>query len=780
MIHLACQTPGCGGFQSSEPPESLLFCQRCGWPLGQGEYLAQGGRVTYPKGDRGELSIQVRNVGTGALRWDVCSLPDGVRRLDLPNDIPPGAEGCIMLEVDGSRFQGTEIVIPLRTWDKHGRDKLDYRLIPPDEAFNEGTVTFSTRTTKVGPLICHTDAVLFFPRDRKQSFTLKNEGETALKVSLECTNCCVTVALCSDLRGRQTSGEFNLDAGLQRTLEVRLDDGVRNGSVSLSCPQAWANPHLVQAVRIDPAPLKEPKHQYVVAIDFGTTKSAVMVFDQWQLGATPQPILWPKPDGKQEWYIPSEVRFTNDKPTDFGWLAGDSSDVVRSVKTQLLEGSDRAKRCVTYLLERIFDRVAERYDSELLANAQVVMSLPVLDDGERADLQRRTTLDCALAAGRKYGLQAEQLITYSEPECALVDILDSMKKGNEAGGAPVPTPSDGDWLCVVDIGGGTTDISLTQFGLAESGRPELRNLKVAGFSRAGDFVDQELFLHCLRSWRDAGRINETCPTAFVPELLNAPLKLKGETAPQPQARVFEEIRRAKEYMYDHNPARPYTLESFGIKRNHLPLQPEELDRVIIRSTVKALFEGSVGAGEPSFRHCLEDWGIPVDQIRFLFLTGGTSRLPSVPEILKSEYLRWPKLTTLPNSEPRKNVVRGAALRPNLRLPNMLPVDLILRLGDKSKDLRKGSVPGAGIEVPYRVDRGCGIDLQVLMQLAGESLPLATFRLELSGDAPEQYLMTKAFLRYTLDCKLEVDAKWLKEPPDLLPPTVVASFPREGA
>ena len=244
-----------------------------------------------------------------------------------------------------------------------------------------------------------------------------------------------------------------------------------------------------------------------------------MVFDQWYVGAEPEPILWPKPkEKKDEWYVPSEVHLTSGKPSGFGWEAGDSGDVVRSVKTQLLEGSELAKQCVTYLLERIFDRVAEVKGSNLLSSAQIVMSLPVLDDGKRSEAQRQMTVECALEAGQKYGLRAEQMVTYSEPECALVDILHTLKKSQQPKeGVSIPMPSDGDWLCVVDIGGGTTDVSLTQFGVSESGRPELRHLKVAGFSRAGDFIDQELFLHCLRTWDETGRLSDPCPQGFTPE-----------------------------------------------------------------------------------------------------------------------------------------------------------------------------------------------------------------------------------------------------------------------
>ncbi len=783
MTHIECQTPGCPGFSSPEYPDSLQFCGRCGWPLGKAEYFPQGGRISYPKGSRGQLSIRVRNTGTGSLRWDIHDLPEGLRKLDRPTSVPPGDEGVMVVEVDGTRVGSGEVVIPIRTWDQAGRDKNDFRLIPNDEAFRTGTVTFITRTTKVGPLTVSKQALLFFPGDRKQSFNLKNEGESELTVELTCENCDVTVALCADLRGRQTSGQFQIDAGLLRTLEVRLDDGASKGTVTLSCPQVWDQPHQIQAIKVVPESPDHPEYQYVVAVDFGTTKSAVMVHDQWYVGAEPEPILWPKPkEKKDEWYVPSEVHLVNGKPSGFGWEAGDSGDMVRSVKTQLLEGSEFAKQCVTYLLERIFDRVAEVKGSQLLSNAQIVMSLPVLDDGERAEAQRQMTVECALEAGQKYGLRFEQMVTYSEPECALVDILHTLKKSQQSKeGASIPMPSDGDWLCVVDIGGGTTDISLTQFGVSESGRPELRHLKVAGFSRAGDFIDQELFLHCLQAWSKKKRLVGPYPEGFNPEMQSELLELKGEPQHQQRSKVFNDVRRGKEYIYDHTPERPYDLDNFGIKLNRLKLDPAQLNDEVIRPAVKALFAGQPSIHERSFREHLEEWKIPIHEIRYLFLTGGTSRLPSVLEVLRSDYLTSPELRSLPNPEPRKNVVRGAALRPSLRLPNMLPLEVTLRFGEDSKTLRKGCVPGVDISVPCRFNRGQTHQLQVLCHSGKETLTLACFSFTLPADNKDPFVMAKAFLRYTLDCQLQVKAEWLRgNDAVLLSPTEIASFPKEEA
>lgn len=772
MRKVKCQTPGCGGFSTNIPAENLIFCQCCGWPLGRAELNPNGGKVAVPKGTRGQIAIRIRNIGDGKLRWDTGGLPRGLHRIDRALDILPGEEGQVTVEVDADQLESPELFIPVRTWDRHGKDRTDFRLESPDLAFQESGITFATRTTRLGPLLCPIQSLLFFPQDTKHKIRLENLGESELSLELSCTGCTVAVPLCTELRGRQRSGSFRMDAGTQKTPEIRMDDGVSEAHISISCPQVWSEPLVVRARRVEPVPVEHPEYQYVVAIDFGTTKSAVMVFDQWRLGAKPEPILWPKPDGKDEWYIPSEVRLRDGRPTDFGWLAGDTDEVVKSVKTQLIDGSDLARHCVTYLLERLLDRVAEVKGSELLSQAQVVFSLPVLDDGERFEAQRRTTLECALEAGRKYGLRSEQFATYTEPECAMVDILDAMK-----GGASVH-PSEGDWLCVVDMGGGTTDISLTQFGLGEKGKPELRNLKVAGFSRAGDFIDQELFLYCLRTWAESDRLLGSCPSAFTPELLEQPLKLKGETTPLMQSKLYEETRRAKEYMYDHTPQRGYTLDSFTVKRNHLHLNPEELNHRLIRNTVKALFEGSSLLGEDSLRNHLQDWGIPIDQIRFLFLTGGTSRLPSVLEVLKGDYLRSPKLTSLPNPEPRKNVVRGAALRPSLMLPNMLPVDLNLRLGGKATELKKGAIMGSQISLATPVQRGQTIALEVEAKLENATLTLAKLPLEYPSNAKTNSLVVKVHLRYSPQGKLELEGEWLVEPADRFLSSVVAQFPVE--
>lgn len=780
MTQIPCQTPGCKGFSSKDNPDTLLFCQRCGWPLGKAELFSKGKTISFAKGSVGSFSIRVRNGGSGALRWDVADLEPGVRRMGRPALVAPGQEGHIDLEVDSERFQGNEIIVGLKLWDKHGKDATDYRLESSEEAFRQEHLTFTSRLSKVGPLVCFKRTLFFFPQTQKESFRITNHGETDLSVSIESSSGCrILIPFCPDLKGYQTSGQFTLGKGSVSNVEVYLDNEIEEATVTLTCPQVWSEPVVVEARRIEPELLEPPKYEYVVAIDFGTTKSAAMVYRQWHTDSEPEPVMWPKLDGTEEWYIPSEVRLHNGEPVDFGWRVGDSTEVVRSIKMHLQDDSELAKKCITYLLERIYERIAVTREPELLNKAQIVLSLPVLDDKERFERQQRLTLECALAAGRKYGLSPEQFVTYTEPECGLVDILDSMVKMDASERMEAPLPSDGKWLCVVDIGGGTTDISLTEFGVNEAGRPELRNPKVAGFSRAGDFIDQELFLDCLRRWNESGRLATGYPGAFTPEMLERPLSLKQETAPQLQSKIYEEIRRAKEYMYGQDPPRSYTLESFGIKRNHLHLDPADLDERVIRGAVKALFEGSEVIGELSFRRYLEEWQVPIDKIEFLFLTGGTSHLPVVLEILKSDYLQSPRLISFPNPEPRKNVVRGAALRPSLRLPNMLDFDLDLQFGDQRVSLAKGSIPGEEVSTHCHFQRGQSQTLRVTYRSKGSEGTLAEFDLALPNDAEAPRVTAEAHLCYDVKCGVKVRAEWLSGKMGvLLESTPLALFPKE--
>ena len=63
----------------------------------------------------------------------------------------------------------------------------------------------------------------------------------------------------------------------------------------------------------------------------------------------------------------------------------------------------------------------------------------------------------------------------------------------------------------------------------------------------------------------------------------------------------------------------------------------------------------------------------------------------------------------------------------------------------------------------------------------ETLTLASFTFTLPSDNREPFLMAKAYLRYNLDCQLQVIAEWLRaSDPVLLTTTDIASFPKEEA
>jgi hypothetical protein len=98
------------------------------------------------------------------------------------------------------------------------------------------------------------------------------------------------------------------------------------------------------------------------------------------------------------------------------------------------------------------------------------------------------------------------------------------------------------------------------------------------------------------------------------------------------------------------------------------------------------------------QEAFDGWGIAPTSVKFLCLTGGTSYIPVFEETLREKLMLHPDNTRRVQvpAHARLNVVAGAARRPGLRIPGLLPLALQLSWGQHAKQelLRKGTMPGA--------------------------------------------------------------------------------------
>jgi hypothetical chaperone protein len=223
-----------------------------------------------------------------------------------------------------------------------------------------------------------------------------------------------------------------------------------------------------------------------VAIDFGTSNSAVCLVDEGQTS------LVPLEDGRD--LIPTAVFYNSDqRATVFGRQAllqyeeGAGGRLMRSLKsllgsrllneTTLINGQAVAYRQIIGDFFAHLKGIAELHASYRLE--QLVLGRPVHfvdDDQARDQLAESTLAEIAQEVGFR-----EVLFQY-EPIAAALDFEASLDKE--------------ELVLVVDIGGGTSDFSLIRLGPSRSGSADRSNdvLASSGIHLAGTDFDRQLSL----------------------------------------------------------------------------------------------------------------------------------------------------------------------------------------------------------------------------------------------------------------------------------------------
>src|SRR5262249_9259510 len=147
---------------------------------------------------------------------------------------------------------------------------------------------------------------------------------------------------------------------------------------------------------------------------------------------------------------------------------------------------------------------------------------------------------------------------------------------------------DGDWLCVLDMGGGTTDISFGQLAIDATGAPAFTEMHTLGFAdKAGDCIDREFYRWCVGRWvlqkrlkgmeGDAGPLSELGMDDLVHA---AALMLEGEPAPVRRDEALRQLCILKESMFAQATPVNKTWDSFLLQHNHVLLAPGEISQQI--------------------------------------------------------------------------------------------------------------------------------------------------------------------------------------------------------
>jgi hypothetical protein len=722
----------------------------------------------------------VDNIGLGGLRWEIRDLPEGVSLVAPATPAPATSAAIAQLSVRPLLGKTADsLVLTVRLWDQVGQAAYDRRTGPPEACWRDHTVRVPVQRRAYGPLLVPARTLLLGGPVRSAQLYLRNAGEVEVPVVAH-----VDEGYSLQVAGRPSGTEvmLQLSAGEWCAISVCTTMGllpIREGKVTLEAPGLPKQE--VALVPIAVAPLSPPTEALVVAVDFGTTKSVVVLHDQHRVGAEPRPILWPRPDCQEPApWIPSVVAWDGGRSIRFGWEVGATEHgrhIVRGMKMRLREEDPRVRGSVICFLRHLLERAAAAANPDHFQAARFVFTLPVMATPDEQENLRALTLSLVLEAGASWGLREEQCDFYLEPECAAVDFLHHLQSAAVTGQAQA-MPRPGDWLCVLDMGGGTTDVTFARLGIDGNGVPsfdECRNIGFPGY--AGTYIDEAIYTWCVEQWRANHRLKgirgDARPAAQIPveEAARAEgILLEGEGEPIRREEPMEALPRLKEQVYASVPPTNQVWDLPTRRENHVTLCPEKLSRDVLAPLAHGIcIQGLPGSGNgvplPAIRARMAEWGLSAGAIRFLCLTGGTSQIPDFEQKLRETVLISPRMERVVTPEAiRLNVARGAARRPGTRLRGRLPFPIQIAWGEEIEELlRTGVVPGERRSARRYLDPGerCVVELRVL--LPGQftrtlfAYDVANTRSDATG------LFLEAQLEYNSQQVLRIRLVWVIEP-----------------
>jgi hypothetical protein len=759
-----CNTVGCPVDQVASPDH--LFCVRCGWPLGRAQVGLDEEEVVLVDGTDGHLTVRVDNRGLGALRWEMAVLPPGVLPLDSPRVLHPGATQTVPLRITSAALAGADTLsLSVRTFDRAGDGPLSFRPFDSSVCWQERRVEVRLSRPRVGPVLVPWRSLLFAPSIPLITIRLTNGGELPLTIEAVAEGGYGLAAVGEDSQPQTT---IALQPDQSRALTVYRCDARGNGAIILrdaaQRDREWAR---LPVFWLDAGGSWRPlDRRYVVGVDLGTSKTAAAVLDSRVAGGEPEILLWEgHPDGPQEW-TPSEVAFDDSgQPIACGFdvMGRDALPMLDRLKMRMTEDDDRVHAGIVFLLRAVLDQVALRYGYDIFAKATCVFSVPALDMGEEYGKHKGVYRDLIAEAAEAYGLDMAHVRFSPEPECAAVEHLYRLQVDADEHFRSFAL-GPGDWVCVLDIGAGTTDITFAQVALAPDGSIDFSSTISAGYPFAGDYVDERLLAWCLGQWKGRNLLRSQ-PTGEDAEVA------VGEDK-WPRQRVLDHIRLEKEKLYADVQA-DQVVEAVPLDMFLGPALLELSRRTIseqLQTVCEALYRTGAGAigreiGHPPVQAWLAREGASLKlagaAVKAIFLSGGTCNIPDFSQRLREMVLRRAEIVKA--ADLRLHVVRGATRRPDITAKDRLVGDLTLRCGPSEPRLvlPRGAVPQIG--EPFVSDpippRGA-FEAAIAVRFDGREAELYTLR---AVNEEDEHLSAEIVVEYAAGGHLSITASWLTDP-----------------
>src|SRR6478735_3330843 len=340
-----------------------------------------------------------------------------------------------------------------------------------------------------------------------------------------------------------------------------------------------------------------------VGIDLGTTNSVVSVLE----GGEPTVIA--NAEGFRT--TPSVVAFTKDGEVLVGETAKRQAvtnvdRTIASVKRHM--GTDWKKEIAARILAKL-KRDAEQYLGDTVTDA--VITVPAYFN----DAERQATKE----AGEIAGLNVLRII--NEPTAAALAY--GLDKGKED-----------ELILVFDLGGGTFDVSLLEVG-KDDDFSTIQVRATAGDNRlGGDDWDQRLVDYFIKQFKDTTGVDVSGDKIALQRLKEAAEQAKKELSSSTSTSVNL----------------PYlSLTDSG---------PVSLSETITRAKFEDLTKDLLDRTKKPFEDVIREANIKVGDIDHVVLVGGSTRMPSVSELVQREAGKEPNKGVNPDEV----VAVGAALQ----------------------------------------------------------------------------------------------------------------------
>ena len=345
----------------------------------------------------------------------------------------------------------------------------------------------------------------------------------------------------------------------------------------------------------------------IIGIDLGTTNSCVCVYE----GGEAKVIA----NAEGERTTPSVVAFKNDEIIVGGAAKRQmvtNPNTIHSIKRIMgtsekteVNGKKYTPEEISAMILGDLKKTAESYLGETVKRA--VITVPAYFN----DAQRQATKN----AGKIAGLEVERII--NEPTAAALAYGLDKQDTNEK-------------ILVYDLGGGTFDVSILELGdgvfevLATSGNNAL----------GGDDFDQRIIDYLVEEFKKENKVDLTKDKMAMQRLKDAAEKAKKDLSGVTTTQI----------------SLPFLSQGED--------GPLHLDLSLTRAKFEDLTRDLVDSTLEPVRKALKDAGLKNNDIDKVLLVGGSTRIPRVQEVIKTELGKEPSKGVNPDEV----VAMGAAIQ----------------------------------------------------------------------------------------------------------------------